>query len=100
MPLLQGGKRTLYAGSWTVANTHEVAVISGLAAAWRLGARYPFEPDEMARSQFDTYLRVAHGIGHVFSRAELPRGSQLVGAPLCGERVRKTHTGGAPWQDG
>jgi len=78
MPLLQGQSRTLYAGSWTVANTHEMATISGLAAAWRLGAAYPFEADEAARAQFDTYLKVSHGIGHLRRRGSHATGCQLV----------------------
>ncbi|KAK4226435.1 flavin-containing amine oxidasedehydrogenase [Podospora fimiseda] len=40
--LLQGGrKHTRFAGSWTVINAHEVAVMSGIAAAVDLGADYP-----------------------------------------------------------
>lgn len=52
---------TYYAGSWVLVNTHEIAVISGLAAAWRLGAPYPYADDELAASQFDALLFVAHG---------------------------------------
>ena len=37
-------------------NTHEMAVVSGLAVAYRLGADYPFEDDELAALQFYTYL--------------------------------------------
>jgi len=58
----QNTKNTLYAGSWTLVNTHEIATISGLAAAYRLGAGYPFHNDELARQQFATYLDVAHGV--------------------------------------
>lgn len=35
--------------------------MSGLAAAERLGATYPFPDDPLAAKQFDTYLAVAHG---------------------------------------
>lgn len=35
--------------------------MSGLAAAVRLGADYPFPHDPLAAKQFDTYLAVAHG---------------------------------------
>ncbi len=55
------GGTTYYAGAWTLVNTHEVAVMSGLAAAHRLGAEYPFGDDALATSQFDTFLYVAHG---------------------------------------
>lgn len=60
---IQGGVggTTLFAGSWTLVNTHEVATISGLAAAHRLGADYPFAHDKLAAEQFATYLSVAHG---------------------------------------
>lgn len=59
---LQGRSNTYYAGSWTLANTHEVATISGFAAAHRLGAEYPLQDDELARDQFATYLKVVHGV--------------------------------------
>ncbi len=35
--------------------------MSGLAAAERLGADYPFPDDPLAARQFDTYLGVVHG---------------------------------------
>lgn len=59
---LQGKKNTWYAGSYTLFNTHEIAVMSGLAAADRIGAPYPFHHDKLARTQFMTYLRLAHGM--------------------------------------
>jgi hypothetical protein len=64
-------RRTLYAGSWTMVNTHEAATLSGFAAAYRLGAEYPFEAEatkgddkemQFARSQFQDYLRLIHGV--------------------------------------
>jgi predicted NAD/FAD-binding protein len=60
---IQGAKKgtTFYAGSWTLVNTHEIACVSGLAAAYRLGAKYPFDHDKLAASQFDSYLGIAHG---------------------------------------
>jgi predicted NAD/FAD-binding protein len=57
-----GGGTTFFAGAWTLVNTHEVATVSGLAAALRLGADYPFADDRLARDQFDTYLSLAHGV--------------------------------------
>jgi hypothetical protein len=39
----------------------EIAVMSGLAAAERLGAEYPFPQDRLAAAQFDMYLGIAHG---------------------------------------
>lgn len=61
MRFLQGKKRTWYAGSYTLFNTHEVAVISGFAVAVRLGAKYPFTHDHLATKQFDQYLKYSHG---------------------------------------
>jgi predicted NAD/FAD-binding protein len=58
---VQGRRHTTFAGSWTLANTHEVATISGFAAAHRLGADYPLADDALARDQFETYMSVVHG---------------------------------------
>ena len=57
---IQNNKSTLYAGSWLTVNTHEQAVVSGLAAAYRVSGDYFFEDDELAREQFDLFLRVIH----------------------------------------
>lgn len=56
------GGSILYAGSWTMFNTHEIAVISGLCAAHRLGATYPFSDNQLANKQFDLYLNMIHGV--------------------------------------
>ncbi|CAL1546864.1 unnamed protein product [Lymnaea stagnalis] len=61
MRYLQGEKHTWFCGSYTLINTHEIAIISGLAAAFRLGASYPFPNDKLARKQFEQYLLVIHG---------------------------------------
>ncbi|KAL1959361.1 hypothetical protein VTO42DRAFT_2164 [Malbranchea cinnamomea] len=37
---INGNKNTLYAGAWTTVNIHEFALGSGVAVAYRLGARY------------------------------------------------------------
>ena len=44
--MLNGKKHTTYAASWTLVNAHELAVISGTAAAYQLGAEYPKELEE------------------------------------------------------
>jgi hypothetical protein len=62
---LQGHRRTLHAGSHCLVNTHEIAVMTGLAAADRLGAPYPFPDDELAAGQYKTLFHLVHG---VFSR--------------------------------
>ncbi|KAF7595505.1 hypothetical protein BBP40_005841 [Aspergillus hancockii] len=38
MMFINGKNRTFYAGAWTMVNMHEVACISGIAAAYGLGA--------------------------------------------------------------
>lgn len=58
---IQGHRRTWFAGSYTLFNTHEMAVMSGFAAAVRLGAEYPFTDDKFATNQFDQYLKYSHG---------------------------------------
>ena len=58
---IQGNKRTYYCGSYTLVNTHEIATISGFAAAARIGAPYPFIDDPLAKKQFDTYCKIVHG---------------------------------------
>ncbi len=61
MRLLQGRERTWYCGGYTVFNTHEMAITSGLAVAHRLGAPYPFAHDPLAAQQFDQLLSISHG---------------------------------------
>jgi predicted NAD/FAD-binding protein len=51
---------TFYCGAYTMANLHEIAVISGFAAAKRLGASYPFKKDKKAYKYFDLYYKVCH----------------------------------------
>ncbi|KAJ3712847.1 FAD/NAD(P)-binding domain-containing protein [Lentinula raphanica] len=53
---------TRFAGSWTLVNAHEVAVISGIAAAYSLGADYPKElkDDRFAKLCFRLYLLLVH----------------------------------------
>ena len=58
---IQGKKHCWFAGSWTLINTHEIAVISGLAAATRLGADYPFKEDDLAKQQFVQYMNIIQG---------------------------------------
>ncbi|KAF9269470.1 FAD/NAD(P)-binding domain-containing protein [Marasmius fiardii PR-910] len=60
--LLNGKRRTTYAGSWTLVNAHELAVISGIAAAYSLGADYPpqLREDQFARLCFRLYLLLVH----------------------------------------
>jgi predicted NAD/FAD-binding protein len=61
---------THYAGSYLLVNAHEVGIISGLAAAYALGAGYPeeLEEDDFARLCFRSFLGLIHG--KWFSRGE------------------------------
>ncbi|KAL9091677.1 MAG: hypothetical protein Q9165_004753 [Trypethelium subeluteriae] len=63
MWLLNGRKHTRFAASWTLVNAHEVAVISGIAAAVDLGATYPedLERDKFALLAFRLYYLLAYG---------------------------------------
>jgi len=56
-------KHVTFAGSWTLVNAHEVAVISGMAAAYSIGASYPkdLEDDAFALLCFRCYLLLIHG---------------------------------------
>ncbi|KAJ5762577.1 Acyl-CoA N-acyltransferase [Penicillium nucicola] len=69
MMFINGTNRTLYAGSWTMVNMHEIACISGIAAAYRLGATYePF--DDFAEDFFAKYLLVCHGTRYKKAKAK------------------------------
>ncbi|KAG8221447.1 hypothetical protein J3R82DRAFT_1643 [Butyriboletus roseoflavus] len=61
MMYINGKHHTSYAGAWTILNMHEIAIVSGLAAAYRLGAGYPFNQDEDCKRLFRLYLAVSHG---------------------------------------
>ncbi|KAJ5256748.1 hypothetical protein N7478_012852 [Penicillium angulare] len=60
MMFINGRNRTHFAGSWTMVNMHEIACISGIAAAYKLGADYEVF-DEFAEDFFAKYLLVCHG---------------------------------------
>ncbi|KAL4810688.1 hypothetical protein BDV18DRAFT_149893 [Aspergillus unguis] len=61
MMFINGKNRTQYAGAWTMVNMHEIACISGIAAAYRLGASYE-RFDEFAEGVFSKYLLLSHGV--------------------------------------
>ncbi len=78
MMFINGRKHTLFAGSWTLVaslsgydeavkfangaqNMHELACVSGIAAAYRLGADY-LKFDDFAEDFFSKYLLVSHGV--------------------------------------
>ncbi|GAA5838422.1 hypothetical protein JCM3766R1_005541 [Sporobolomyces carnicolor] len=63
LSLCQSHKRhTHFAGAWSLVNAHEVAMISGLAASYALGAGYPpeLEHDAWAKKTFEGYLSLAY----------------------------------------
>lgn len=49
---------------------HELACVSGIAAAYRLGAEY-IKFDDFAEDFFSKYLLVSHGV--IYSRVEKRR---------------------------
>lgn len=81
---IQGTKHTWLCGSYTLFNTQEIAVMSGLAVAERLGAPYPFPEDPLAAKQFDMYLGISHGV----ERSN--RGKKAAGAVSGGPAVTPT----------
>ena len=60
---LQGKRHTRFAGSWTMLNAHEVAVMSGIGAAVNMGADYPedLERDKFAFLAFRLYYLLVYG---------------------------------------
>ncbi|KAF7540513.1 hypothetical protein G7Z17_g12192 [Cylindrodendrum hubeiense] len=70
MMFLHGRNSTWFAGSWTLVNMHELACVSGIAAAYHLGADY-IEFDAFAQDFFTKYLMLSHGI--MYSREEKRR---------------------------
>ncbi|KAL5523247.1 hypothetical protein ACEPAF_1514 [Sanghuangporus sanghuang] len=57
---INGKRHTHYAGGWGLVNMHEVGLTSGFAAAYQLGADYPFNDDDGARRLFTLVLGVMH----------------------------------------
>ncbi|KAG8681868.1 hypothetical protein FRC08_015353 [Ceratobasidium sp. 394] len=62
MMFLNGKNHTHFAGAWTILNMHELAVTSGFAAAYRLGAEFPFKGDSECERLFKLYLAASHGV--------------------------------------
>ncbi|KAF2223320.1 hypothetical protein BDZ85DRAFT_261370 [Elsinoe ampelina] len=100
MWLLQGRKSTRFCGSWTLVNAHEVACISGIAAAVDLGATYPedLEQDKFALLAFRLYYLLVYGkwyrrkhnkVGEGNKYAEGLYGSQYQGPGVNREEERR-----------
>ncbi|KAH8108063.1 FAD/NAD-P-binding domain-containing protein [Cristinia sonorae] len=62
MMFINGKHHTHFAGAWSVLNMHELAVTSGFAAAYRLGADFPFKGDSDCERLFKLYLGLSHGV--------------------------------------
>ncbi|KAF9534035.1 FAD/NAD-P-binding domain-containing protein [Crepidotus variabilis] len=60
MGLINGKYHTRFAGAWTILNMHEIAVVSGFAAAYQLGASYPFTDDPNCKRLFALCLAANH----------------------------------------
>ncbi|KAF9450049.1 FAD/NAD(P)-binding domain-containing protein [Macrolepiota fuliginosa MF-IS2] len=60
MGLINGKRRTQFAGAWTVLNMHEIAIVSGFGAAYRLGASYPFRENPDCKRLFALCLATNH----------------------------------------
>lgn len=58
--LINDTNHTNYCGGWTLVNMHEVAIVSGYAAAVAIGAKYPFEQDKDCSRLFHLYNALAH----------------------------------------
>lgn len=92
MMFLNGKHHTHFAGAWTILSSspracspptnpsltatafpdmHEIAIVSGFAAAYRLGARYPFTDDKDCKRLFALYLAASHGSRMVSSSHRL-----------------------------
>ncbi|KAG8832475.1 hypothetical protein FRC17_001296 [Serendipita sp. 399] len=61
MMWINGQNHTHYCGAWTILNMHEIAIASGFAVAYQLGAKYPFKENDEARRMFALVLGVSHG---------------------------------------
>ncbi|PVG03214.1 FAD/NAD(P)-binding domain-containing protein [Serendipita vermifera] len=61
MMWINGKNHTYYCGAWTVLNMHEIAIASGFAAAYQLGAEYPFKDNDEARRLFALVLGANYG---------------------------------------
>jgi hypothetical protein len=76
---LQGRRHTRFAAAWTLVNAHEVAIMSGVAAAVDLGAAYPedLERDGFALLCFRLYYLLVYGRWY---RRRVEKGSEGKGS--------------------
>ena len=78
MLFLNGTRHIHYAAAWTLVNAHELACISGMAAAYRLGASYPkeLEEDAFALMCFRLYLLLSHGVWYRKGKNRVDKGEE------------------------
>jgi hypothetical protein len=69
MMFINGKNQTWFGGPWTLVNMHELACVSGIAAAYRLGAGY-VRFDDFAETFFSNYLLFSHGVRYKPSKKE------------------------------
>lgn len=69
MMWINGKNATFFCGSWTLVNMHELACVSGIAAAYRLGAVYEVF-DDFAEHFFSNYLLLSHGVRYKKSQSK------------------------------
>ncbi|ELU40581.1 flavin-containing amine oxidasedehydrogenase [Rhizoctonia solani AG-1 IA] len=79
MMFINGKNHTHFAGAWSVLNMHELAVTSGFAAAYRLGADFPFRGDDDCERLFKLYLALSHGTRAVSTLLYQNRAKLIIG---------------------
>lgn len=58
---VQGQDGIFFVGGYTFVDTHEYAIISGLAAAEQLGCCYPWPERAKAKEAYTAYTRIVYG---------------------------------------
>ncbi|KAK2764861.1 hypothetical protein FQN54_008558 [Arachnomyces sp. PD_36] len=70
MILINGSNHTYFAGNGSLADLYELSCMSGIAAAYRLGANYE-KFDSTAEKTFASFLKIFHGVRY---RSNIPGG--------------------------
>ncbi|KAI5921249.1 hypothetical protein F4810DRAFT_678980 [Camillea tinctor] len=100
----KGATHTRYAGSWTLVNAHEVAVLSGIAAAVDLGAAYPadLEGDAFALLCFRLYYLLVYGRWYRRGQNRRPekQGKNKRGEDDGGSKDEQAAENGKSWATG
>ncbi|KAH8164493.1 hypothetical protein CIB48_g3758 [Xylaria polymorpha] len=93
MMFLQARNHTRFAAAWTLVNAHEVAIMSGIAAAVDLGAEYPedLEHDRFSFLCFRLYYLLVYGRWY--------RRNYTAGSKKPGSRSRSARDGSS-WATG